>query len=240
MAGGSAASALLALLAYAAAAAGRRRREGVLVQTRLAAIVESANDAIIGKTLDGVVTSWNRAAETILGYRESDAIGQTVNSLIVPTARQNEETAILASIRRGEAVPHFESLRQHRDGHLIDVSVTVSPIRGEAGAIVGAAKTLRDITHQKANQQRLLELNANLEAEVTARTAELEGARHALQAVLDALPPACSVPAPSSNRLARSKRRCWRSCRSTPRQKRRRHARVSRPGSPSSRSVLPN
>ena len=115
---------------------------------RLAAVVESSDDAIIGKTLDGTITAWNRGAAKTFGYSAVEAIGKSMRMLI-PAERANEEPEILARIGRGENVDHFETLRVRKDGKLIDVSVTISPIRNSSGMIVGASKVARDITERK-------------------------------------------------------------------------------------------
>ncbi len=114
----------------------------------LAAIVNSSNDAIIGKNLDSIVTSWNAGAETIFGYTAEEMIGQSITRLI-PSDRQNEEALIIERVKRGETVQHFETLRVAKDGHLIDLSVTVSPIKDKAGRIIGASKVARNITERK-------------------------------------------------------------------------------------------
>lgn len=130
---------------------------------RLAAIVESSSDAIIGKTLQGRITSWNRAAEAMLGYRADEAIGEPIQMLIPPD-RQAEEMAILARLSRGEAIQTFETQRVARDGRLIEVSLAISPIRDAQGHIVGASKIARDITPlRQAEQSRRMALQ--LEAE---------------------------------------------------------------------------
>jgi PAS domain S-box-containing protein len=115
---------------------------------RLAAIVESSDDAIIGKDLNGVVTSWNRGAERVFGFTAEEAIGRSI-TMIIPHDRLAEEDFVLSSIRRGKTVDHFETVRQKKDGTLIDVSLTVSPIRSSTGEIIGASKIARDITEQK-------------------------------------------------------------------------------------------
>src|SRR5229473_1277022 len=122
---------------------GRRRLEpGTL---RLAAIIESSDDAIVGKDLDGIVFSWNRAAERIFGYTAEEMIGRPIR-LIVPADRQSEEDEVLARIRRGERVDHFETMRRRKDGTLVPISLTVSPIRDADGVVVGASKIARDVT----------------------------------------------------------------------------------------------
>jgi PAS domain S-box-containing protein len=118
----------------------------------LASIVESSDDAIISKNLDGVITSWNSSAERVFGYSASDAIGQPI-TLVIPQDRQSEEREILTRIRRGERIDHFETVRQRKDGSLIVVSLTVSPVKDADGNIVGASKIARDISEQKRNQE---------------------------------------------------------------------------------------
>ena len=139
----------------------------------LEAIIESADDAIISKTLDGTLTSWNKAAEDIFGYTADEAIGQSV-LMLIPEHLRDEETMIISKLRAGERVWHFETLRRAKDGRLINVSLTVSPIKGPDGSIVGASKILRDITRQKrleAERDALLERekDAREEAEMASR-----------------------------------------------------------------------
>lgn len=145
-------SALVAILIYLLSR--ERQRRSLLTQARLAAIVESANDAIIGTTLEGTITSWNQAAEQIFGYPAEEAIGQMLSRLVVPSALQNEEAEILARIERGESVSHFTTVWHRRDGSNIDVSVTISPIRTADGHMMGVAKTVRDVTGQKRSEAR--------------------------------------------------------------------------------------
>lgn len=124
---------------------------------RLAAIVETSDDAILSKDLNGIITSWNNGAERLYGYKAHEAIGQPV-TLLMPPDRQDEEPRILARIRQGERIDHYETVRQHKDGTLIDISLTVSPLRDGQGRIVGASKIARNITVRKQaeEQQRLL------------------------------------------------------------------------------------
>ena len=124
------------------------------MRERLAAVVESSGDAIIGKTLDGVITTWNHGAEKVFGYSSSEAVGKPMQ-MLVPPERANEEPDILARVERGESVEHFETVRVRKDGKGIDVSVTISPIRDSSGAIVGVSKVARDITERKHAEQRL-------------------------------------------------------------------------------------
>ena len=125
-----------------------------MTAVRLAAIVESSDDAIVGKDLQGRITSWNHGAEVIYGYTAEEMVGHSIFRL-VPPERQAEEHAILAQIGRGQRVEHLETLRQTKDGRLIHVSVTSSPIKDATGRIVGASKVARDITRQKAAEAEL-------------------------------------------------------------------------------------
>jgi two-component system cell cycle sensor histidine kinase/response regulator CckA len=124
------------------------------VRERLAAVVESSDDAIIGKTLDGTITAWNPGAENLFGYSASEAVGKPIQMLL-PPERANEEYEILARIRRGEHLKHFETVRVQKDGKRIDVSVTISPIRDSSGVIVGASKIVRDISERKCAEEEL-------------------------------------------------------------------------------------
>lgn len=123
----------------------------------LAAIIENSDDAILSKDLDGVIQSWNKGAERLFGYTAEEAIGRPVK-LLIPADRQDEEPVILARLRRGEHVDHYETVRQRKDGTLIDISLSVSPIKDSTGKVVGASKIARDITDRKRaqEQQRLL------------------------------------------------------------------------------------
>ena len=128
----------------------RKRTEEV--RERLAAVVESSQDAIISKTLDGTITAWNPGAERLFGYSSSEALGKSIRMLLPPES-SHEESEILARIGRGERVDHFETARVRKDGKKIDVSATISPIRDSSGAIVGASKIARDITERKRAEQ---------------------------------------------------------------------------------------
>ena len=116
--------------------------------SHLAAIVESSDDAIASKDLNGTVTSWNRSAEKLFGYKAEEVIGKPI-TLIIPPELHQDEQAILDKIRRGEKIEHFETVRVHKNGGRINVSLTVSPIKDEKGRIVGAAKIVRDIKEKK-------------------------------------------------------------------------------------------
>src|SRR5690349_5549921 len=120
----------------------------------LARVVESSDDAIVSKDLNGIVTSWNRAAERIFGYTAAEMIGKPI-ALLVPPERPDEEPAILARLRRGERIDHYETVRVRKDGTRLDVSVTISPIRDPKGHIIGASKVARDITREKALRDEL-------------------------------------------------------------------------------------
>jgi PAS domain S-box-containing protein len=125
-----------------------KRRQAELLNERLAAIVESSDDIIASKTLDGVITSWNRGAERILGYRADEVIGRHV-SMLMPPDLIEDMPRILNKIRRGEKVDHYQTRRRRKDGTLIEVSLTVSPIRDSSGRVIGASKIGRDITQEK-------------------------------------------------------------------------------------------
>lgn len=129
------------------------------IEAMLAAIVASSDDAIISKDLNGIITSWNAAAERIFGYTADEMIGRSITTL-VPPERPDEEPAILARLRRGERIDHYESVRVCKNGARINVSVTISPIKDSSGVIVGASKVARDITYQKHSEMRLRESEA--------------------------------------------------------------------------------
>ncbi len=124
----------------------------------LAAIIESSNDAIASKDLNGIITSWNRAAEELFGYNAEEMIGRSV-TMLIPADRQEEETEILSRIRRGEKIDHYETVRQRKDGTLIDISLNVSPVRNARGRIVGASKVARDISSRKQTERMIRELS---------------------------------------------------------------------------------
>lgn len=118
----------------------------------LASIVEFSDDAIISKDLNGIITSWNAGAERIFGYKAEEIVGHSVLQLI-PADRQNEEPGILARLRRGERIDHYETVRQRKDGTLVEVSLTVSPMKGDDGKVFGASKIARDITERNRSQR---------------------------------------------------------------------------------------
>lgn len=123
----------------------------------LAAVIQSSHDAIAAKTLKGIITDWNRSAERIFGYKAEEIIGKSVLTLI-PNDRKNEEQEILRRIGRGESLDHYETVRRRKDGRLIDVSLTISPIKSPKGEIIGASKIAHDITQQKQTERRFAEL----------------------------------------------------------------------------------
>jgi len=129
----------------------------------LAAIVESSDDAIIGKTLDGVITAWNAAAERLFGYTRNEAIGQPI-TILIPEDRQDEEFVIIGKVRNGERLEHFETVRKTKDGRLIDISLTVSPIRNDRGEIVGISKIAHDISAAKQAERTAASLAAIVDA----------------------------------------------------------------------------
>ena len=161
-------------------------------------IVESSDDAIISKNLDGIIISWNRGAERVFGYTADEAIGQPI-TIVIPEDRQNEEREILTRVRRGQRIEHFETLRRRKHGSLIVVSITVSPVKDGEGRIVGASKIARDITEQRRNQELIATLareaehrSKNLLASVQAtvhlsRSDTPEGLKQAIEGRLRAL-----------------------------------------------------
>jgi two-component system CheB/CheR fusion protein len=130
------------------------RKEAEQVERRLAAIVESSADAIVSKDLNGIVISWNQAAEKMFGYSAQEMIGRSITT-IIPLELQDDERKILETIGRGERIEHFETVRLTKSGEPIDVSLTIFPVRNEAGGVIGAAKISRDITQQKKTEQAL-------------------------------------------------------------------------------------
>jgi PAS domain S-box-containing protein len=133
-----------------------RRRQDERARAHLAAIVDSSDDAIVSKNLDGVIQSWNAGAQRIFGYAPDEAVGRSI-LMLLPDDRKHEEAGILAKLRAGQRIEHFESVRVTKDGRLIDVSLTISPVRDAAGRIIGASKIARDVTQQKRAEQRLRE-----------------------------------------------------------------------------------
>ncbi|MCC8952979.1 PAS domain S-box protein [Bradyrhizobium sp. Pear77] len=133
------------------------RKHGEEAALRLAAIIESSDDAIVGKDLNGVITSWNGGAERIFGYLAEEIIGKPI-TILIPPDRRDEEAAIMGRIRRGQRVEHYETVRQCKHGRLIDISLTVSPVRDAHGTVVGASKIARNITERKRSQAQIVNL----------------------------------------------------------------------------------
>ena len=138
------------------------RLKGHEKQAILSAIVESSDDAIISKNLEGIITSWNRGAQKIFGYSEEEAIGNSI-TMLIPDEKIKEETLILGKIKKGEKIDHFETTRQHKSGREISVSITVSPVKDHNNNIIGASKVARDITLQVESKEALKKYSENLE-----------------------------------------------------------------------------
>jgi PAS domain S-box-containing protein len=151
-------------------------------ESLLAAIVDSSDDAIVSKTLDGMILSWNPAAERMFGYTREEAVGKSI-TIVVPEDRLDEEREVLARLRRGEKIDHFETIRRTKDGRLINILLTVSPVRDSSGKIIGASKTARDITENKRHR------------------AQLAASQHYLQTVLDCIPECVKVLGPDGTVL---------------------------------------
>ena len=141
------------LLAMTRDVTGRKQRERAALL--LSAIVDSTDDAIVSKDLNGVITSWNRSAERLFGYTAAEAVGRPV-TILIPAERLDEETNILARLRRGERIEHFETIRRRKDGALLDVALTISPVKDGHGKIIGASKIARDISDRKRAEAALL------------------------------------------------------------------------------------
>ncbi len=139
---------------FGAAADVTERKQAEEARHKLAAIVESSDDAIVSKDLNGIVTSWNAAAERIFGYKAKEILGRSI-ATIIPPELQDDERVILETLARGERIEHFETVRLTKSGERIDVSLTISPVRNESGTIIGAAKIARDVTQQKKTEQAL-------------------------------------------------------------------------------------
>jgi PAS domain S-box-containing protein len=144
-----------------------QRESPDVAAARLAAIVDSSDDAIVSKTLEGVIISWNQAAERLFGYTAAEAVGQHI-TLIIPEDRLAEEDDVLARLRQGQRISHFETIRRRKNGELVEISLSVSPVRDASGTIVGASKVARDITERRALErltQTLLEREREKRAE---------------------------------------------------------------------------
>lgn len=137
------------------------RKQADEVKARLAAIVESSEDAIVSKTLDGIILSWNKGAERVFGYTAQEAVGQSI-TLIIPPERFDEERGILEKLRHGERIESFETVRVAKDGRLLDISLTISPIRDDEGRVIGTSKIARDTTERKRAEKALRESHIRL------------------------------------------------------------------------------
>ena len=137
------------------------RKNAEIVNARLAAIVESSSDAIISKNLNSRITSWNKSAERIFGYTEQEVLGKSI-TIIIPEENQQEESLIISKIKRGERIQHFETIRKKKNGKLIPISLTISPIKNADGKIIGASKIARDISSQKKIEKKLYKTNRKL------------------------------------------------------------------------------
>ena len=139
-----------------------RKRSEELV-SHLAAIVQASDDAIIGKSLDGTIVSWNPGAERLYGYKAEEVIGRPM-ALLVPPDRTDEFARIMKGLRHGKHIEHYETTRLHKDGHRIEISVTISPVKDSTGTVIGASVIARDITERKAAEELVSHLAAIVEA----------------------------------------------------------------------------
>ncbi len=162
-------------------------REAELGAARLAAIIEHSDDAIVGKTLDGTITSWNPAAERLFGHTAAEAVGQPM-LIAFPEALRHQEPELLARVARGETVPPFDTVRLRKDGSRVNVSVTLSPIRDPEGRIVGVSKIARDITERIAHEALRTANVERLEQLVSARTRALKDSEQLLEGILEGMP----------------------------------------------------
>src|ERR1700683_2150043 len=155
------------------------RKQAEEAASRLAAVVESSDDAIISKTLEGIITSWNMGAQRIFGYTAPEILGNSILTLIPPEL-QNEEPGIIERLKRGERVEHYQTVRMAKDGRSIDISLSVSPVKDRNGKVIGASKIARDITEDKkrheAQRESEIRFRTELERLVSERTASLRDA----------------------------------------------------------------
>lgn len=162
------------------------RRENELTNAWLSAIVEGSDDAIISKDLNSIINSWNNSAERIFGYATEEAVGQPI-TIIFPEDRIDEEDEIINRLKRGEQIDHFETKRKHKDGALLDISLTISPIKDVDGNIVGVSKIARDITKRKVAERKLKSINETLEKRVRERTKKLHSYQQQLRSLASQL-----------------------------------------------------
>ncbi|MGI0115275.1 PAS domain S-box protein [Zooshikella sp. RANM57] len=174
----------------------QERQRVKLEQARLAAIVESSEDAIISCTLDGTITNWNNSAATMFKIPPNEAIGQHINDLIVPNTRKHEEIHFLNQIAQGNSISQFNTQRHCKDGNILDVSVSVSPVKDQKNQIIGVAKIVRDISQQVATENKIRTLNTSLEKQVAERTAEIRHYLNLQSAILKQAPVAIIITNP--------------------------------------------
>ena len=188
---GALATLLAALLAVVVFLLGQRRQRALALRrerAERAAIVEASDDGILGIGLDGIVSGWNHGAQRLFGIAPAEVIGRPLQEVLPPPGWLDEDAAILASASAGTRMPPFETQRRHRDGSLVDVSLSAAPILDAEGRVVSLALTFRDIRAAKAARRELEALNASLERQVRERTAALDRALHDLRNIVDALP----------------------------------------------------
>ena len=173
------------------------RKRADEARARLAAIVASSDDAIVSKSLDGIIRTWNRGAERMFGYIAQEAVGRHI-TLIIPEERRAEEDMVLSKVRRGESVDHFETVRRAKDGRMLDISLSVSPIRGARGEIIGASKIARDITERKRVEAELQSLVAKLRDADTRKDEFIAMLAHELRNPLSAIAVATDLLARST------------------------------------------
>ena len=161
------------ILSGAITALGESNRRGAASRSLLAAIVNSSEDAIVSKNLNGIITSWNQGAERLFGWNAEEIVGQSI-TVIIPPELRDEETAILKRISAGESIDHLETTRRRKTGETLTVALTISPVKDQRGRIVGASKIARDITEQKLIDARLKASHEDLEKRVRERTAEFQ------------------------------------------------------------------
>lgn len=160
------------LFSAAIIALGESSRRGSASRALLAAIVSSSDDVVISKNLDGVITSWNRAAEQVFGWTASEAVGKPI-TIIIPPELHGQEVEILQRLRNGERIEHLETVRRNKSGEQVEMAITISPVMSPLGTVVGASKVARDITERKQVEARLKVAHDRLEERVRERTAEL-------------------------------------------------------------------
>lgn len=185
---GSLSSALVAFLVVMVTANRRSRQQMKVEKAHIATIIEHSTDAIIGQALDGTITGWNKAAAEMFGFTEEEALGRSVEALLLPPDRLEEDRALLEGIMAGRTVRLVDTERQHKSGRRIPVSVVAGGLQDDLGNVIGAAKLVHDISHHKAAEEQLKAFNAQLEQQVAQRTEELDSARNTLRTVLDAMP----------------------------------------------------